>query len=166
MGVDCPILAMFNGNRSDDMYIEIKSMSFLMGSQCQCGAKISSEKEIVPMCDTRDALCNHVIYPTFSLLKFNKDSSYRNDDEREKNNCLEHTALLVDLCKIPMHEQRAVGAMGFTNANEKTIVDLRRLYSGENNQFPWSNLKVGHTLAVLYPKRDEKSGLVFNFFEI
>lgn len=159
MGVDCPILAMFNGNRSDEMYMQMRGATFMMGAKCNCGAKISSEKEIKLVCDAKDALCNHILFPTFSLLKL-EGSSYETD------NYPRHFALLVDVCKIPMHEGLPMGAIGFTPANEKTFVDLRRLFSTKNEvngEFSSPNLKVGYTVAVLYARRSEKCGIIYIF---
>jgi len=154
MGVDCPILAMFNGNRSDENYIQLKMDKFMNGIECLCGTKIGSKNKIKPFCSVNDALCNHVIFPTFSFLKYYEKSNNTQSTQRQ-------WALLIDVCKVFTQGNRKMSALGFTNVSEKTTVEFRGLYTKDNvadAEFPWSDLKIGHTLVVLYARRDGSAG--------
>ena len=155
MGVEDPILAMFNGDRSNPMYLQIKISAFEMGTTCDCGAKISSKKSCTKKtCSSTEALSNHVLFPTYSLLSEWKGSY---DFERAEGTP-RHWAILVDICMIKKHKDLPVAVTGFTSLEEMTMINLTEMFLNEYVGFSWDNVKSGHTIAVLYAQKDTNTG--------
>lgn len=166
------LLNMFGGDRSNKMYQEIRALS-MCDLTCKCGfninRKASKKKTSESLkkndekrfkCTTTSPLFNHVNFPTLSTLGFGDDSSpvYYESDGELKN----HWCLLIDINEIMKEKSNFYGLKGFTTLNEQIDCFFCRDedYEGDITKysnpdtFSWSDLKPGHTVAILYAEKE------------
>ena len=140
-----------NINHMDPINLQFKMSQFDRGIYCECGEKINSKNVCQKKtCLTNKALENHVVFPTQSLLKELKLQS--------KSESLPfHWALMVEIAEIYREDgiSHPLAVSGFTSLEEYSVIDLQNLpYMDQPPTFPWSDIKVGYTIAVLYAQRD------------
>jgi hypothetical protein len=140
-GTTCQLLNIFNGDRSNPMYLQTKSDLFKMGAECDCGAKIDETSCSKSTCETTIALENHLIYPTFSLL------------DKCKHNA-NHWAFIIEISQRKKILNQPEFLMGFTPLNEMVYLSFNNL--GQDDVTKFSNIKAGQTLVVLYAEQDFK----------
>lgn len=141
MGLPDQDLIMFNNDRSDQTYMKAKMKKFENGEHCVCGEIISkTNAKTKRKCTSNEALKNHAIFPTFSAIIEPKYDLF-----------MSHWALLVEIHSIEKQKGLPICIIGFTPQKEFTTVMINQIYSfiGDNT-FNWSDLKMGHTLALLY----------------
>lgn len=134
---------------NDSMVFEFKKTQFERGYLCECGEEISSENfHKKTTCTSNEALTNHIIFPTLSLLKtFARPSPLQKVPR--------NWALLVQL----HHVKKRVGIVtGFTHLQEYIMVNLQHVKND------LSDLKTGYTLAILNPEvgNDQEGGYIFS----
>jgi hypothetical protein len=144
MGTTCEILNMFNGDRSNSMYIELKKGMFLMGARCECGANIKENLCDKKSCEATKALANHLIYPTYSIL-----------DNCKKNYGCNHWALIVEVCKITKSSNGQTDLIhGFTSLNEFVLVCFNDIKPDKATKF--SNINIGNSIVILYAEQEAR----------
>ena len=127
---------------------EIKKMTFQLGHGCECGEKLTQANiKTKTKCESKEALENHIIYPTFSLL----------DDIQQLT---QHWVLLVEINAVHSDQSDFPDFItGFTATSEFGIVAVNQLYFFEEEcLFDWEELKEGYTLAILYAQKNKKDG--------
>jgi hypothetical protein len=152
MGLKDANLDYYN-NMDDSLMFQFRMSQFERGSKCECGEKISSENvHLKKSCSSNEALTNHIIFPTRSILA-------------RPGLAARHWALLVEIKNV----KKASGFVsGFTHLQEFCTVNLRDIdYSNESNErtFDWADMMVGYTLAVLYAEVNEVSGMTKRYFK-
>lgn len=122
------------------MYLHLKMGHFKKGYACDCGEELSeSNIHSKTTCESNEALSNHIVFPTKSLLP----------DVRQNIDGSSHWALLIEIFKVNRSTLGPIAISGFTQLEEYTIVDMQALRN-LGGVFEWAGLKEGHTLAILY----------------
>jgi hypothetical protein len=142
------ILTMFNGDRTNAMYIHFKNDLFIKGEKCDCGAIISEKKCDKNTCNSTNALINHFVFPTFSLL---------DKLQKKENSQYNHWAYMVEVCKKKTKEYGFYQIVeGFSLLNEYASISFDRLRQDQASKISFSDIKPGYTVVVLYAKQDDK----------
>ena len=143
---------------------KIKLDHFKNGATCECGEELNEDNATTKTkCVSREALENHIIFPTYSLLDNIEDFT-------------QHWVLLVEIFTMHNFKNDPIKAhyrdpnncviyvSTFSALYELVLVSLQHihLFNGENT-FDCSELKTGHTMALLYAKR-YKDNSKYNLF--
>ena len=127
---------------------DVKKLIFQMGHGCECGEKLTEENiKTKTKCESKEALENHIIYPTFSLLE-------------KIQQFTQHWVLFVEINSIKSDDADfAEYVTGFSATSEFGIVKVNNIHFFEGEcSFNWEDLKEGYTLAILYAQKNKKNG--------
>ena len=95
-------------------------------------------------CKTTQAFVNHNVFPSFAMLQKNISTEQRSLPTKGN-----HWALLVDIVKTEDMPRSIIGKTKFDEEVKINFMDVRVAPI----TFAWSDMKVGHSLAILYVKR-------------
>ena len=164
MGLPEPTLVLFKYNRADPMYLKMKMEQFERGFKCICGQLITTKNAMIKnVCECKEALKNHVTFPTYSALRKRNGDIY---DNQEVTVSPSHWILLAEVHLIQKTKGMPVYVLAFTPQNEYVTIELDKVYNllllGDST-FRFSDLEMGHTIALLYAQVDEENGLLLFF---
>lgn len=125
--------------------------------QCDCGydpehkKKGSNEEK----CPVTLALNNHITFPSLKMLPKDDDPKelfYNTETGTPK----QHWCFLIEL-----HESLAPRTWsGFTTFGEKVVLKFDNDNDEKPTTFSWSDLKSGHTVAILYAEKYDKIQII------
>ena len=143
-----------------------------MVSDCKCGFMPNENKPVPLECKrkpryhpikiTNSPLINHIHFPTISLLSSEKSSPKPIYFSREKTPLIQW-ALLVEIQSVEKYSifegNYPTKLSGFSPLNELVKIQFPAsvLLPTEPETFSWSDMKPGHTIAILYAEKTKNN---------
>lgn len=139
---------------------EIEAESLRRRKTCNCGYNPFSERPVNrDHCSVNLALQNHVTFPSFELMTDLSEPSmlYYKENSRRNLEPQRHWASLLDIQEV-MQFPKFI-SLTWNIYGESIMVAFYPENGDRPSTFNWSDIKLGHTLCILYPEKKTFSAI-------